>query len=263
MYCAWDSAVKREPGIITAHALKCRSWLCPNCQPDRTRRLIAESMGGNPDTFMTLTIRRREGVDPEDAVIELVNAFRNMRKRAMREAERDIHKLTPPMGSQPPGGWKKNWKGEIPRKIVVDGKGLPFIAVIEKHKSGWPHLHVLLRSKWLDHDWLRQQMLDLIDSPVVGIERIWRKSQLAGYCSKYCSSATEKFERAKRYWKSRDYEQRKDVLAGKHNKRPGEWEIRKSSVLLLGEQLARQGYAICYHSQWKLVASRVEKPPDD
>lgn len=263
MYCSWDSVVKSEKDSTVAHALKCRSWLCPNCMDDRKRQLIAEALGGNPNTFMTLTIRRRDGVDPEDAVVELVDAFRKLRKRALREGERKLATNPLPFGAGPKDGWKTNSQGQAPRKIVFDGKGLPFIAVVEKHKSGWPHLHVLLRSKWLDHEWLRAQMIDMLDSPVIGIERIWRKQQLAGYCGKYCSKAAEKFDHAKRYWKSRDYERRPDALRRKQQPKANGWEIRKASLEIVAAQLARQGYAICFHSRWKFVASRPEKPPDD
>src|SRR5262249_50634329 len=89
-------------------------------------------------------------------------------------------------------------------------KALPFIAVFEKHKSGWPHLHLMLRAKWLDQRWLSAQMHDILNSHRVDIRRIKRQSQIAGYCAKYVGKEPWQFGTSKRYWKSRDYELRED-----------------------------------------------------
>ncbi len=89
---------------------------------------------------------------------------------------------------------------------------LPFICVFEATKLGWPHLHILLRSQWIDQRWLSAQMADLIQSPVVDIRRIKSRQQVVSYVAKYCGKAPKQFGSCKRYWKSQDYEQRKDRL---------------------------------------------------
>lgn len=87
-------------------------------------------------------------------------------------------------------------------------KKLPFIAVVEATVNGWPHLHILLRSVWIDKHWLSEQMKELCASPIVHIKRIDNRGRVAGYVSSYCGKASQKFATAKRYWSSRDYDLR-------------------------------------------------------
>lgn len=125
--------------------------------------------------FLTLTVRRGLHATAPEAAQALSHAWRKLRLRWMR-----LKKL----------------------------KHLPFIAVFEAHKSGWPHLHILLRAGFIDFQWLKATMTELLDSPHVFVERITNRQQVSGYCAKYAGKGTSKFGTSKRYWKSADYEQR-------------------------------------------------------
>lgn len=192
MYCGQSSLVKYLTGGREATAIRCRSWLCPDCAPQRQRQLVAEAMAGAPTTFLTVTIRRVEGELPDDAAKRLIDAWRRTRRKWMT-----LHKV----------------------------KHLPFLAIVEATKNKWPHLHILLRNVWLDQRWLSAQMLDLINSPVVDIRRIDNPGRAAGYVAKYAGKAAHKFGTCKRYWRSKDYMLKKReardmaVMDNKHTER--------------------------------------------
>lgn len=223
-YCGSDCIVKGGPDLKKAVVLKCRSWLCPDCTTVRKRQLIAFAHRGRPDVFLTITHRRRPDTTPEQAAKDLAWAWRVMRKRAAREARRDINKDPTPFGAAPPNGWKRDAKNRVKRQVQIVGKELEFLAVVEKHQSGWPHLHILARAIWIDHAWISAQMLDLIDSPVVGIERLNTRSKAASYAAKYCGKATHKVGTAKRYWASRRYPLTTWQRRPPDDQIPGRWE---------------------------------------
>lgn len=175
MYCGSASIVKHDGNVHTARTLKCRSWGCPDCKPARTKRLIAEANAGSPCTFLTLTTRWKEGKHPIEEARKLVRAWRLVRLRWMRLQ-----------------GLKK----------------LPFILVVEKHKNGMPHLHILLRAPFIKWEILSGWMEELHDSPRIKIEAIRTRRGAAHYCSKYCSKDLQQFGKQKRYFQSRDYDLR-------------------------------------------------------
>lgn len=196
-YCGEHIAVKHEEGGLVAASLSCRSWLCPDCTENRKRQLIAEAIGGAPGTFLTLTSRRVKGKTANQAALELSRAWRLLRLRIMRK-----------------------------KKI----KSLPFLAVIEATKSGWPHLHILLRAPYIHWRYIRFVMLKLINSPIIRIERINNKQKVSNYCAKYCSKCAHKFGTAKRYWQSRDYDLREQPDQPAPHK-PGEgWEVWQETL---------------------------------
>lgn len=196
-YCRERSIVNYSETVHTAVSLKCRAWTCPDCADMRKKQLTAECIGGDPDTFLTLTYRVRPDRTPNQAALELSRAWRLCRLRLMRH-----HKL----------------------------KHLPFMAVIESTVNGWPHLHILLRSRWLSIDVIRTAMTEIVDSPVVHIRRIDSKGRVAAYCSKYASKAVHKFGTAKRYWQSFDYDKRPDADP-KKKPLPGHgWEQHSWSI---------------------------------
>jgi hypothetical protein len=191
-YCHERIAVKSSPDEKLAISLPCRAWTCDRCAPVRKKQLMAEGMGGAPNTFLTLTCRVRPGESPELWAPRLARAWRLLRLRFMR-----LKKM----------------------------KKLPFLAVMEKTENGWPHLHIQMRNLWMDQEWISDQMLEMLDSPVVWIERIDNKAKIAGYCSKYAGKAAAKYRRAKRYWKSRDYDIRTESKTFKQYKEAGGFEL--------------------------------------
>ncbi len=172
MFCSEWSLVKQEFPGLTVMPLRCGCWSCDECEGPRRARLIREAKSGLPTLFITLTSRRRKDRTPSWAAQELVRAWRLIRRQYVRK--------------HGPGS-------------------LPFLAVFEETKRGWPHLHIVARCKWLDQKWLSAQMLRLHDSPIVDVRRVDGLGKVAHYITKYIGKNPQRFEGVKRYWRSLDY----------------------------------------------------------
>lgn len=215
-YCGEQTAVKREGKQLTAVSLRCRSWTCPECRQLRQRQLIAEANGGTPNTFLTLTNRRVPDKTPIDAARELAKAWRLVRLRIMRR-----YKF----------------------------KRLPFIAVFEPHASGWPHLHILMRSGFIDWGWLSAQMRELLNSPHVDIRRIDNRGRVSAYVAKYCAKGTTKFGTCKRYWCSQDYDTRQPQDDDTPRKGQAGWRVELQPLARILNNWTECGFIVRRVSQ--------------
>jgi len=190
--CGSNTAVKREGSRHTYISLPCNSWHCEHCQPKRLKEVRAQSFAGAPDMFLTFTIRPDGRTTPEQAILKLTDAFRKLRLKILRRNPQ---------------------------------AGFPFMAFVERHQSGYPHLHILARSRFIPHKWISNQMRAYINSPVVSIERLHTKSKKASYCSSYSSKCLQKVGTAKRYWKSKDYDLRDKDELEKYKKGKKGWFV--------------------------------------
>ena len=225
-YCGERSLVKHEEGGKVLLSVRCRSWLCPDCTDQRKRQLIAQAIGGQASTFITLTTRRRDDITAQDAAKMLSRSWRLLRLRIIR---------------------MKGWKV------------LPFLAVMEAHKSGWPHLHVLARCGFIDWHWLKANWIEITGSPGIRIDLIKSRSQRAGYCAKYCGKAKHKIGTAKRYWQSRDYDLRPKPEQT-FKAAPGEgWDPDPWSIDRLIASFKSCGWTVERPSKWKAL---VRAPPE-
>ncbi len=169
MFCAEWALVKEQGRETTVLPLLCKCWTCEECNPRRKHRLAQEAIAGNPNRFLTITSRYKQDGCPHAAARALVKAWRIIRT----EYE------------------KKHGKGS-----------LQFLAVFEATKKGWPHLHIVVRSGWIDWHWLKKRMSYLLDSPSVDIRKIKSVQQLSHYLTKYLTKKPEAFKGTKRYWRS-------------------------------------------------------------
>jgi len=172
MLCTEWTLVKHLRRTITVSPLKCKCWTCEICGPMRSRQLSRQAFLGQPTSFLTLTVNPARGEGPDDRAQELAHAWRLLRLRAMR---------------------------------ALGLKSMPFLAVFEKTKAGEPHLHILLRTVYIDQGWLSDQMRELTDAPIVDIRAVKDKGMLAAYIAKYVAKDPHRFEGTKRYWSSQDY----------------------------------------------------------
>lgn len=258
-YCTDRSVVNDDNHQAVAVTVPCRSWTCERCLPQRRKQLIRNAHDGEPDTFLTLTIRNDGTLSADDAAKKLSLAWRHLRLRALREARRDRFKVNKP--SAPKNYWSAPVHAHIIRnKVKLRGRSLPFIAVFEAHpSSGFPHLHILLRSKWIDHEWLSANMADLIDSPVVGIERIKNRRKQAAYVAAYCGKQTERFGSTKRYWQSKDYR------LVKHDRSPdrpvlrGGWSVTRRPLDELAHCYEQWGWSVAWDGQERFHAQRAPR----
>jgi len=172
MLCREWTLLKQQGQHISAEPLRCKCWTCAECAPRRKDLLRRLGRAGNPDTFITLTVRPQAYETPGERAQALVRALRVVWRQAKRRY-----------------GYDK----------------IPFLAVFEKTKRGEPHLHILARSKWIDQRWLSELMGSLIGAPIVDIRRVKSQAQMVNYVTKYIGKDPTVFDGCKRYWCSRDW----------------------------------------------------------
>ena len=224
MFCGEWSLVKRLQPDLAVRPLPCRCWTCEECRPARAARLVAEAKTGQPNRFITLTSRYRPNGSPDAAARALVKAWRQVRAEYIRR--------------------------HGPRS-------LPFIAVFEATKLGWPHLHILARAGWIDQRWLSKRMAALTGAPIVDVRRVKGLAKVAAYVSKYIGKNPHRFQGVKRYWRSLDYLLPDPSQDLGHDRDPEPWMVVRQhwlsyvkETLLLGFQadFAQNGATLTYRT---------------
>lgn len=152
--------------------LNCGSWNCPSCRRHNTRKLIRRATGGRPDRLLTLTVNPAAFENPDDAAQKLKEAWRRARQEMRRQ------------------------RPNAP---------IPMLAVWERTKRGWPHLHVLIRGYRVPRRWLSDYLGRRIASPIVDVRRLTSIRQAVNYVTKYVAKNPTKFEGCKRYWSNTAY----------------------------------------------------------
>lgn len=121
--------LKHDPGSVVRVPYTCRSWRCEHCRRHEAHVLYARireamtPLSRDGWTFWVLTCDRRDFKDAGEAFAELSRRTRNLLARLRRF-----------MGRQE---WRK-----------LDNE---WLATVEAHRSGWPHVNLLLWSPELAH----------------------------------------------------------------------------------------------------------------
>jgi len=226
MFCGEWALVKHSFPALKIIPLKCKCWSCDECRPGRVLRLIHEAKAGLPTIFITLTSRRIPGGDPAAAACDLVVAWRTVREEYMEE--------------------------HGPHSI-------PFLAVFEETKKGWPHLHIVARCKWISQKKLSERMDELIGSPVVWVESLTSLRKIANYVTKYIGKNPYRFGGTKRYWRSLDYLKPEDDPECLANDDPPIWEVVMKSVTRIVLEHEDEGWHAVYRGREVLLYG--VKPP--
>lgn len=189
---------------VTVVSLKCRCWRCENCGEERRNALIKRIKAGEPDLFLTFTIRGGTGATPLENRALLAWAVNQVIRRIKRR-----YKL----------------------------KSFPYVVVVEAHKSGEPHVHMLARARYVDQAWLSKQWEELTGAFRVDVRRIQDRGRAGAYVAKYLAKKPHQFGTFKRYWFSRDYDTtwRKDAPEGEA--RGSCWRVERQSVRAFIESL--------------------------
>lgn len=206
MLCSQFHQSRQEQNGRTVRLLPCRNWHCEYCQPNRLRQLRAMAASGAPTSCLTLTINVATGESIVDRYRLLHNAWKILVKRILREFKKPAENrwiLVTDDGYsyQQPQDYrntKATKAGSIHR--------LHYMAFPEETENKQPHLHILLRTKYIPQRWIAQQMKDLINSPIVWIEKIKGPAGAIAYVTKYVTTAPAQFGKSKRYWCSRFYQ---------------------------------------------------------
>lgn len=191
MLCTERSLVKHGSNTMSVRPLRCKRWKCEHCRKARARDLWHKANNGAPDMFLTLTKPPREGQTREQAAEDFVEEFRALRQFLCRRLGRT--KLT-------------------------------FLAVFEAHESGWPHLHILLRSPYISRALILEFWTARTGGHQVDIRRVANARQRASYVSKYVAKRPFQFGSCKRYWCSQDWDIKKNPQAPEAPEEAAYWE---------------------------------------
>jgi hypothetical protein len=170
--CSSQTIINISEGVHAAAILRCKCWSCELCRPTLHARQIQRITDGKPTKFVTLTCLHGKGKTPRQAHDEIVRKWRVLRQK-------------------------------IARRQGV--KTIPFYLVFEKHKSGWPHAHILCVMDYVDQKWLSAEWKKLTGAPIVHIRAVKNLEQDARYLGKYLLKDMESFGSAKRYYCSRNW----------------------------------------------------------
>lgn len=174
--CTPEVSVKRDGPQAEAHAVRCKRWSCEICAQINRRRIIALARMGKPTAMLTLTVSNKNYPGPTEAARDLKRGLVALRKRIAR---------------------------------AYKGQTMAFLVVYEKHQSGWPHMHLLIRAPFLPVRWLRRVWEEITGSFMVDIRAIKTEGQAAFYVTKYVGKDLAAFEGCKRWWRSHDYNEPK------------------------------------------------------
>jgi hypothetical protein len=172
MFCGSLALIQRSVVAVHVKPAPCRRWSCEMCAPKRRALVEMQIEAGQPDAHIVLTLRRVAGASPE--------AARQRLGKAIPEFFRRYERLT--------------------------GVHVERFAVIEAHKSGWPHAHLACRN-WkfgnIKAIWaLWRQVTG--DSDHVRVRRVPAK-RMKKYLAKYLGKDLRKFGDSKRYWRTPRY----------------------------------------------------------
>lgn len=137
-----------------------------------------------------------------------------------------------------------------------------FLAVFEKHKSGYPHLHLLIRGKFMPWKKLRQWWEEITGSTHIHIKFIDTVGKAAYYVSKYIGKDLSAFANCKRWWRSYGYSEgadddySKDRPQAHWSRYEIDWGPMLLHLRLAGYEVERQGTR---WMRWKWP--RLDEPP--
>lgn len=128
----------------------CKTWQCPHCGPRKTAELCRKIEAAKPTKFITLTTVHRKGRTPREV---------------WNEARRQISELA------------KKYRKELGE--------FEYARILEPHKSGYPHFHLVARSPYIPQEHLSRRWQQLTGAFIVDIRRVNPNWQVAKYVAKY------------------------------------------------------------------------------
>jgi len=145
---AWSEPLCSEVLI----PLGCKQWACRFCSEIKIKQLAAKTRDARPTRMMTLTVDPKLWRDP----------------RAAFDGTR----------AQVP---------ELIRRIRKKFGTCEYLRVTELTKNGWPHYHLLIRSNFLPHAWVRDAWAELTGATIVDLRQVKKTFRAYGYLVKYLS----------------------------------------------------------------------------
>lgn len=179
----------REDGdyeIRLACQLKCGTRACRECS-DRIRAREAWRVAGPWNLFLTLTLPRGRAA-AADAWREIHGMIADFVREMRRETR--IATMTEDENVALEKPYTKE-RIEQAREKIRASEGFEYAWVIEPHKDGWPHVHLVINTKWVDFVWMRElwsKCAGVADAWVYG-EVVYQVNGACRYLCKYISKS--------------------------------------------------------------------------
>lgn len=193
---------------------------------------------GSPNRMLTLTCAASAEPDPVKARALLHRSWRALRLKIAREfVKPSVERWRIGRARARTSAGNKT-TADVLAPPPLKPSALPYFAVVERHKSGRPHLHVLLRCGYIPQTWLSLEMNRLAGSPIVDIRKVSGTKQAAAYVAKYIGKAPAKFGNSRAYWYTKNWapaaasdEKPSVTQAAMFSARPWSWEETRAEVL--------------------------------
>ena len=140
------------------HAIetRCNRWSCPECGPLKTWQLCKRIEAAKPNRFVTLTTARPDGQTPREV---------------WDHSRRQV--------------------SELAKKLRKSHGSFEYCRVLEEHKSGFPHFHLVVRSPFIAQEELSRNWCSLTDAFIVDIRKIDPNRKVARYIAKHLAKQTQ------------------------------------------------------------------------
>lgn len=150
---AWSWSLERKAAVL--HALVCGRWGCSYCGPRKARKLAHRVGQANPNRMLTLTVDPARWDSP----------------RAAYDGTR--RKITP-----------------LIQRLRKQCGNIEYMRVLELHKSGYPHYHLIIRSDYISHHLIKHAWADLTGATIVDVRKLHNSTHAARYTTKYLCKQT-------------------------------------------------------------------------
>lgn len=166
---------EQNGGFWHAIETRCNRWHCPGCGRLKTWNLCRRIEAAEPNRFVTLTTARPKDQTPREVW--------NTSRRQVSELAKRLRKI---YGS------------------------FEYCRVLEEHKSGFPHFHLVVRSPFIEQTELSRHWCELTDAFIVDIRKIDPKRKVARYIAKYLSKTptlsltNRRVTNSRNFWKKEE-----------------------------------------------------------
>lgn len=201
--------------------MKCRRWACAKCGPAMRNRLVWLAIEARPTTFMTLTCNPAPRESFDEAFRFLGARFGDLIQRLRR---------------------------------ANPGEEIEYLAVWERTKKGWPHLHVLLRAPYLPQARISSLWKELTASPIVDIRAAHDPRRDAFYVAKYLTKEGSDFIPGRKWQASARFFHEPFRPTRDRPAQVGKWSVWRGDALELAMEWERQKLVVEMRAEGEMHA---------
>ena len=154
-------------GHVIVIPLCCKSWTCPACAERLLDQWTKRTIDAQPERFLTWTVDPKLHPDPHEARVAIQKAWTSFVAHWRK------------------GRAAKGLKHKIPTHT------LEYISVWERHKSGHPHLHALIRGEYIPQSYLKQWSIKAGCGSIIDIRKVENVRNAAAELLKYVTKAAD------------------------------------------------------------------------